>query len=941
MKTIRIISFCLFLNSCQDQVGSESSSVNEEQAISQEAVFYKLVRCQDHLCVRSLINDPNKVNPVTELKIFDSVRIQRCELQQVPKISTAKCEDIQVYRGEGAPVAQLGLLAIEKQYLKQESSEYIDEAVSLMKLFVDEANICKTNGFFSSNYNPQSAALIEQYRSQYSSIVKRAVPFFHAYLNPESGSPALNLSGQQALALSSGVQISDRVDPNGRYTLEVLKFEPKLNIGIDISWPDLNDLSVGNLSDVQDTIKSLIALGNADGDTLKKLRDTTISGLEVVKDLWDSYPLDIASHHVGVSFSPKGISSSIGQFLDIAAQKGQFARVEHPTIDPIKYAWQIFHGHTVGQLGTAAVAIGDVRKFVNSGLGVYTSLAFVVREGGKDGPIVDSFVYPYRRQDHGLLSLEELKTLYKGNFTSIVSSKSFSGAKYISFLEQNAKNFIDDIAQAKRLRQYHVNQVEGLVDRLTPIPGLDEDPEKLRGQIREKINGYILAANSVKKMDRNEKEAIRQAVEVEIKRDILRIALDELGFNSNEYRNIALASVVNGDALSSKDFESFAGDEIDRMFKELLSDKLMSDAEFAKYRVSRLFQFKEKIRILDLATFADKVIKPDNFDLSILRKELFGDLNLGPRVDRALEAHMLPLLKGYKSLQDPKPKQKKEFKTALKVQMKYDFLKFAVTEYGYENAQLKAISDQRQYSIFDIFKKENKSLLTSENIEAIYEDFINDQELGRFKSPSGDNAFRDFMKVNGGSLRFQNPQLYRYQGHIRYNVDFDALYEEVLALNKTKDFAERKAHELIGKIGPESCEASCQLLKTAGFDYDGETVARNIYADLKKQANAQKVSNPNADRAFTIRHDSFDVELFGDSRATLGDTNDLLKTSPFVPKDLPDGAVNRPGVPDRIKIRLTDTPSCQDFNYGQTILYLESLFLKMRQNAMFIEFMSP
>ena len=88
--------------------------------------------------------------------------------------------------------------------------------------------------------------------------------------------------------------------------------------------------------------------------------------------------------------------------------------------------------------------------------------------------------------------------------------------------------------------------------------------------------------------------------------------------------------------------------------------------------------------------------------------------------------------------------------------------------------------------------------------------------------------------------------------------------------------------------------------------------------------------------------DSFvEVAVLDDTFATFDDTHKLFKASPFVPKELPDQAAVRPGVPGRIGKALgLYTESCQQFNYGQTILRLESILLQLRHNMMFIDFFS-
>lgn len=957
-----LIAICLFSTvaasvSCRKTSDREYQSLNQAEAGAVQSVFFKLKMCQEHLCVRSIIKEPGQVNPALLLKMFDELEIQSCVLDDVPKISTADCKTIQKFAAPTAPVAQLSLVDVEQNYLKQENSLLLDEAVHYMSLFSEEAAMCEASGFLDSHYGPKATEIILQYKDQYDATLTRPVTFFHAFLGEEtkkesdSGGLSLLADGE----VDHGARIKDRIIPRQRYTLDVLKFEPKVTLGIDVAWPDIANFSVSNFADVQDTVKHLVEAGKADNQTLRKLRDTTISGLEIVNDLWDRYPLHAAFHHVGVSFSPKGITSGIDQALETAQATGNFARVEHPTIDPIKYAWQIFHGHTIGHLGTAAVAIGDIRKFSNAGFGVYTSLAFVVRElgpDGKPGAIVDSFVYPYRAQDHGLLSIDELKALYKGNFISLEkSSAPFIGQNYIDFLERHVDVHLDEVAQSQRLRDNHVSKVNQLVDYLTPLAGLDEDPEKLKGQIKNRVYSYIEALDYVKDLNVEDKANIKKSVELELKRDILRIAIEELGFESSEYRRIIQDSIVDGNIFEAKDLASLSETELSRVFNDFATaqlipetDKLISDQEYARLRSTKIYKLQDRFAKFDFAEFADSFPLDADFDQDIFKAKLFEGTNFGRGADRVLSEHIFPLINGYRGLQDLDLDQKLEFKESLKVQMKYDFLRFAVTEYGYENPKLKEISDQRKFSILAIFSKENKNLLTKENIDAIYDDFINDKELGRFKSPTGDAEFHDWVKANGGNLKFQNPQLYRYQSHLKKNLDFENLLIDIEALHASKEFSDRFTEDLVRKIGPKTCETACQLLEIAGYDYDADKIStinreRSLFSDLQKQSKAGRGQQTE----YAKKHSSFDIDLLP-SRTILSDSQELFSSSSFGSdrSDLPKRPITRrkpPPVPGRIKIRLSDTDNCKNFAYVETILHLESIFLKLRENALYIDFL--
>ena len=75
-------------------------------------VFYKLISCEKQLCVRSFVRSPKQVDLKKELKTFDSVKIEVCRLQQVPKISTAKCKELNNYNSSGRS-KQLSLVEIE------------------------------------------------------------------------------------------------------------------------------------------------------------------------------------------------------------------------------------------------------------------------------------------------------------------------------------------------------------------------------------------------------------------------------------------------------------------------------------------------------------------------------------------------------------------------------------------------------------------------------------------------------------------------------------------------------------------------------------------------------------------------------------------------------------------------------------------------------------
>ena len=904
------------LASCKQTDKSNSS-------LAHGRTFYKLERCQKHLCVRSIIKDPNQYKQTEDLKTFDSIKIQSCDLQSIPQIKTATCKTIKTYKATSKPTKQFSLKAVEQQNLIQENALLLDEAISKMNGFVEESLACEKSGQLHANYGSKGVEYLGRIRHEYVSILGNIVPIFHAFLSSSSiGQTPISFNLSENADLGTGILIKDRIDPNATYYLEVRKFEPKLTIGIDFSWYEFKDVALYKLADIQNTIKEMVGLAkDLQKIDLKKLHEMTVSSLQVAKDLWTSYPVG-TFHHVGVAFSPRDIIDSIDQFAAIMMNKGQYTRVEHPTIDPIKYAFQIFHGHTLGHLGTAVIGLGDIRRYANAGLGAYTSLAYVVRKGGKNGPVVDSFVYPYRREDHGLLSLEELETLYKGDFSVVESSESFKGQKYINFLEQNKDHFLDEVARANLLEHNYQDHLDGVIDKLTP-PAVDinkQKSEKFKGDITEKVNSYITALDSAREF----------GIDTQFKRGIIIVAVDQLNFQSTQYQKILLDSIVDGNIFTTKDLESFTPEEIEKVYQELLSLKTVPDGEYAKYINSDLYKLQERLRSFEgFNEFFKKIVLLDKFDRDILIKEFLAETKLNQRASKALAKELFPVLKDYREVQHLGLKENLELDSALKVQMKYDFLTYAVTEYGYENKKLEEISEQRKFSILSIFGVENKNLLSAEKINEIFDDFIKDQELGRYQGPAEGATFDDFVKSNEGSLKFKVPQLYLYHNHIK-SINFDDTYRLLAGLSQFRERSEKFRDNLIEKIGPESSEASNQILQLV-YKYNPEKIslsARGIYSELEKQNEILKGRQaPGFGDNFDSKKVFFDVELF---KPTL----DFFINLKNLATDIQ--AVSEPTY--KAKINLTNTNSCKKLL--ETTNSIEPIFVKLKEKKIFIDFLS-
>lgn len=922
--------------------------------------FYKLVKCEKQLCVKSIIKAPSDVDTEKELKKFDSVKIQHCSLQEVPKLSTAKCQDIGEFKSK-ARSAQLSLIELERQYLKEDSSRLLDEAVEMMSSFVNKSTSCTTSGFLDTYYGLNGKEEIGNYQRHYSAVLEQIVPFINVVLNSEgSTSRTAKENGSEGLELvetadvSENVTARDRIDTKSNYTLEVMKFEPKLTVGIDFSWPDAENISIGNFSDAHDSVKELIELGKHDNKSFEKVLKAAVWAGEVAKDFWSDYPLKLASQsgHVGVAFGPRGIYTTAEQAISMLKKDGQIARVEHPNIDPVKYLWQIFHGHTIGSLGAASIAIGDIRKAANATLGVYTSLAFVVRKGGKDGPIIDSFVYPYTKKDHGLLTLDELKQLYKGNFVSVEGSKSFTGQEYIDFLDSHKEQHLDEVLQAKRLRNNYLGRITDQVDSIFPkaedldkgikiseaqrqsYERLKAENAEIRAKLFNKINGYVVAVDSAKDMKVEQKSNIDKVVVLELKKDVLRIAIETLGFESSQYKIIR--------ASTSRELIDFTEEEVNKVFKDisdLKEDKLMSDAELGRHRQTSLYKFRERFSKFKYEEFVQNIASQTEPELNIdkFRKDLLGDdLSLKKAGRYIVDEYMFPLINGYRGIQDLSIDAKLKFQKAIKIQMKYDLLKLAVTEFGYSNKGLEKISTERKYKVFDIFRKENKHELVPDVIESMYNEFINDDHLERFEIPEG-KLGREYIEANRAEMAFKNPDLYRYQDYIK-KIEFDKFYENINELVELKDSADVKANQIMKKVSPATCETSCQILKLGGYDVDLDELnaltRRKVFTALEVQEGKFSAS-----RILQHATSSISVEVGSDSLDTYSAAKKLYKDT-VAPKKIP--TIERPSIPKRIKFGrygLADAASCENFDYGEVILELNSIFLQLRENSIYIDFL--
>ena len=831
-----------------------------------------------------------------------------------------------------------------------------------MSLFVRDSAACEKSGFLDAYYKQSDIEIIKLYQKQYNAIIHHIVPFIDIVLNGQGQeNDKVGLGLVESPDPRERVAAIDRIDPNANYTLEVMKFEPKVTVGFDVTWPDAENFSIGNFSDIQDGVKELIELGKQDKKSLSKIIGATVWGMEIAKDFWGDYPLKIASDyaHMGVSFSPKGIHATLDQAYSSYKKTGQFARVEHPNIDPIKYVWQVFHGHNMAHLGTASVAVSDIRKFANAGLGVYTSLALVVRKGGKNGPIIDSFVYPYTRQDHGLLTLDELKTLYKGNFTSVDNTKRFTGYDYINFLEQHKELHLDEVLQAKRLRKNYISEVNSLLGQYFPEPEkldpdikmskaerkLNEQYVKERTEFREKIfnkiEGYVVAVDSAKDLNIEQKNRYKNIVSVELKIDILRIAVEELGYDSTLYKKIL--EVKKSEIDEAQKFKKIknAVDNAFEEFSDLTQDRVMSSAEYGKLRQSPLYKFRERFASFPYEDFVREIATGPELDLMKFRRKLFGDLEFNRRVAHIVEEHTFPLMRGYKGIQDLSLDDKMKFKDSIKVQMKYDFLKFAVTEFGYKNETLERISEERKYKVFDIFRKENKHELVAEEIESIYNEFINDDRLERFEIPEGRYA-REYIKANRAEMEFTNPDLYRYQDEIK-GIDFDDFYEYVEDLVVSKDLSDTKTKEVVKKVSLATCEDSvCDFLRFGGYNVDEGYVEsikaidrRKVFSSLEDQDGKPDKAKPFSSASDSL--ESFEISVGSDTEKAIETTKGIFRNyfTPQIPK------VNR-DIPDRLKkvsFPLSDAKSCMHFDYGRTILELQTLFLQLKENSIFIDFL--
>ena len=942
------LTFCaLVLFSCKPHA-------EEIQHSQKKSIFYKLERCDSQLCVKSLIEDPKHLDIEGEFKTFLLIKIHQCKFADIPQISTAKCKEIKTYNSKQAQSEQFALVNLEQEYLKEQNLQILDGAIESMDEFVNMASACKANGFLNSYYGSSGSDSIAQYEKKFSSILNESLPFYNNFLNPKSSASKESGKGFNLVesAEAASAQRTDRIDPNAEYTLEVRKFNPVYSANLDITKIDYNGLTLEKLSDIQSSIQALVNLSKTNSSLPNRLKQTSTSGIVAAKDFWQIYPSDIVGKHVGVSFDPKGIIGGINQMF------GQFERVIHPKLDPIKYVWQIFHElilnphPKIAAAGAAKVSLNEIRQFANAGLGIYTSLAFVVRKGGADGEIIDSFVYPYTRQDHGLISLSELETLYKGNFTSTIGSKTFKGSEYKDFLEKNKDRFLDEMAQVRRIRESYNHELENFIDKLTPfkvesstnfeklsdkekkkleenIKAQNSFREEIKDQIRKNIHTYINLVDFYKEMDILEAKSYKDTVEIELKRDVLRIAISVFNFNSPVFRRIA-AEHLSVERLDDgiRGLEDFTGAEVEEVFQDFKKDPLISDKDYAKYVKSDMYKYRKRFRSFDFVDFADEITAEDKLDKSVVMKEFLKDLGISKsaksRVEQFTSDLVIPLLEEYKQVQDLGWEEKLNFKQNLKLQIKYDFIRIAVTEYGYESEKLKEISKQAEFSLSDIFDPKKKYHFKPEDIDEIYAGFLNEHRLERFETPK---KYREFVKNNRSGMSLDNPLLHRYQDHIR-GIDFEGIFQEIEHLNRTKGATDLASKELINKISPETCKTSCKLLELAGYEEQLETINKDKIFSHLQEKNGKVVGNGQNSMK------SLEITLFGDTRQAIKDSKSL--SSSLIP---PQKSLPRPPARKRIpfKLGLLETEFCENFDYIQALLDIESKWLKLRENRILID----
>ncbi|MFK7824601.1 MAG: hypothetical protein AB8G05_10610, partial [Oligoflexales bacterium] len=352
--------------------------------------------------------------------------------------------------------------------------------------------------------------------------------------------------------------------------------------------------------------------------------------------------------------------------------------------------------------------------------------------------------------------------------------------------------------------------------------------------------------------------------------------------------------------------------------------KFLYIKDYAKYINSDLYKLQKHLRdIENFDGFFEKIVTLDQLNQDTLRIELLGSSNLSPRVNKKLTSQLLAMLKEFREIQNLGLKENINLPSALKVQMKYDFLNYAVSEYGYKNEKLEEISNRRKFSILSIFIKDNKNLLSAEAINEIYNEFVNDKELGRFNGPLEETAFGEFIKENVESLKFENSKLYLYQNHIK-NINLDDVYRALEGFSKYKQLSGEFKNDLAKKLGPETDEFSNKILNIAGYEYNPEKIslsARGIYSEVKAQHETSK------NRPFDIGKNPFDVEFFKPTLEFFVNLKNLVVEISSVQESA-----------YKTKIRLSNQKSCPQIL--DTSSSIESIFMKLRENKIFIDFLA-
>ena len=743
-------------------------------------------------------------------------------VEEGTSLKNSVCNVVQSFSPEKEGVQQLSLVDLERYYLVGNNANILDEILLRMNSFIEAFSNCGEDNYFSQSEQKSHAYHMGDLAKYFGQILANSDYLYKKYLMLPEHSKG---SGFQLLENIEPPQINSHISANSRYHLEVYKFDPLIESGILVNpnelRADFDQFTSVNIIN-NPTFRDFLSSGGQIDD-LRKLRRHFFSGLKAAeKVLQNATPF--SATQLGINFSPSELEKGVGQFFSQISGEGQYSRVLHPNLNLLKYAMQLFSFHGQGHLGSLGIGVEDLRRIANASLGIYTSLAYVVKD--MEGKEISTFVYPYTRSDKGMLSLDEMKKLYKQNYTSLELKQEFSGASYLKYLNQYNEYALDKISHAKKMRGNYNADFNNLVKKYLPSSiSLEKEQGVMHHDFAKKFQTYLEKV-SVATLDSTEWEDFKKILVVEMKRNLLIVAYENLDYHSVKYRNMLLKSLTEGqNVFSSRDIEDFTSEEIDKLLKEFIEDKTIKEGD--------LYNYRRKIGNLNFAEFIDDIGKQGELDHAKFKELLLGkEIQLNYFAKKAIDKNIYPLLNNYlhrKSLDI----KNTEPRRILQAKMKLDFLEFAVSEHGYRNEKLKKLDTSGFAGIFNI---KNLHLGTPEYIDEIMKEFLHDDDLSRFSHPGGDEQLKGMVAY----VDYKNPQLHHYRDFLG-KIDFEEMTKELESLHEASKAVNEYTRRILNDITPETCDKSSQILQLAGLNPDEilvkEGLKRNerlIFSNIEK-----------------------------------------------------------------------------------------------------------